>query len=115
MEDLGDSSTGLEPNIAGLLAYVLGWITGLVFILIEKENKFVKFHAIQAIGFSIAFMILAVVVGVIPGIGPMLVGVLNLGGVVVWILCMVKAYQGQEFKLPVVGDIAAKQAAGPSA
>ena len=50
------TSTGLEDNIAGLLCYVAGWVSGLIFLLIETENKFVRFHAVQSIivfGFSL--------------------------------------------------------------
>ena len=115
MPDLGKTSSGLEANLAALLAYVVGWVTGLVFVLIEKENKFVRFHAIQSIALSVVFIAAGVVLGFIPGIGLMLVMLLNLAGLVAWIVCMVKAYQGEQFKLPVIGDFAAKQVGGPSA
>ena len=49
VKDLGKTSSGMQANVAGLLCYLLGVITGIIFILIEKENKFVRFHAMQSI------------------------------------------------------------------
>lgn len=113
----GSSSTGLQPNIAAVLAYVLTWLTGLVFFLIEKQSPFVRFHAMQSIllgvgviALQIALSIISLIMGQIIGILGTLVGLLSLvvvlGFLVVWILCMVKSYQGQMFKLPIIGDIA---------
>jgi uncharacterized membrane protein/ribosomal protein L40E len=108
------STTSLEPNIAGLLCYVLGWITGLVFILIEKENKFVRFHAMQSIVTFGAFTVLSIlfsilqqvdVIWVLFWILQLVTGILAF---VLWILLMVKAYQGAKFKLPIAGDFAEK-------
>lgn len=98
------SSTGLDQNVAGLLCYVGGWITGLVFFLIEKDNKFVKFHAMQAIVTFGALMIL----GFIPIVN-WFVGIVAL---VLWIVLMIKAYQNEKFKLPWLGNLAEKWAAG---
>ena len=108
------STTSLEPNVAGLLCYLVGWITGLVFILIEKENKFVRFHAVQSIVTFGALNVLIVVFGILDGLD--VIGVpfrifwtLTLVlGVVLWIVLMVKAYQGERYKLPIAGDIAEK-------
>ena len=111
------TSTGLEANVAGLLCYVLGWITGLLFILIEKEDKFVRFHAMQSIvtfgaltAISIVLSILAAIpyIGVVFGIMGGIVGILAF---ILWIVLMVKAYQGALYKLPWVGDFAEKQTA----
>jgi uncharacterized membrane protein len=107
--EVGKSSTGMQANFAALLAYVFGLVTGLVFFLVEKESKFVKFHAMQSICFSIAFFVAGVVLAFIPIIGWAIGILLNLGGIVLWIVCMVQAYQGKWFRLPVVGDFAAKQ------
>jgi len=109
------TSTGLEANVAGLLCYVLGWISGLVFILIEKENKFVRFHAMQSIVtfgaitvVSIALSILGLIpfIGVVFDIINVLIGVLAF---VLWIILMVKAAQGTMYKLPWAGNFAEKQ------
>nr|WP_255647946.1 DUF4870 domain-containing protein [Pseudalkalibacillus hwajinpoensis] len=106
------TSSGLEENVAGLLAYVLGFVTGIIFLLIEKENKFVRFHAMQSIVVFGAFFIASLVLNVIPVIGT-IVSVLILPplSLIVWIVLMVKAYQGNRYKLPVAGDFSEKQLA----
>lgn len=109
-KDLGKTSTGMQPNVAALLSYVLGWITGLIFYLIEKENKFVRFHAFQSLVVFLAFMVLQMVLGFVPVIGWSLIPVLWIVQLVLWIVLMVKAYQGEKFKLPVAGDMAEKNA-----
>ena len=100
---MAKSSTGMEENVAGLLCYIAGWVSGLVFFLIEKDSKFVKFHAMQYIITFVA----CVVLGFIP-IVQWVVWVLAL---VLWIILMIKAYQGEKFKLPVIGDLAEKWSA----
>lgn len=104
------SSTGMNENLAALLSYVLGFITGIIFFVIEKESKFVKFHAMQSILVSAALMVLSFVLGFIPFIGWLALILLGPVSFVLWILLMVKAYKYVWFKLPVVGDIAEKQA-----
>ena len=103
------SSTGLDENVAGLLCYVLGWVSGLVFVLLEQKSKFVRFHAIQSIYvfgvLTVAFMILSW----IPFIGWVFSGLLGVLGFVLWIILMIKAYQGAKFKLPWAGDLAEKR------
>ena len=108
------TSTGLEPNIAGLLCYILGWITGLIFFLVEKENEFVRFHAKQSIvvfgAFSAVFILLFILewipyIGVLFLVLNVLLGILSL---VLWVMLMVKAYQGERYKLPWAGDFAEK-------
>lgn len=106
--NLGKTSTGLEANVAGLLCYLLGWITGLIFFLIEKENKYVRFHALQSILVFGAFTVLPFILVMIPALGPMLLPLVSLLELVLWIVLMVKAYQGEKFKLPLAGDIAEK-------
>jgi uncharacterized membrane protein/ribosomal protein L40E len=108
------STTSLEPNVAGLLCYLVGWITGLVFILIEKENKFVRFHAMQSIVTFGAFCVLWIPFSILSQLDILraLFGILyTITGIlafVLWIVLMVKAYQGERFKLPIAGDIAEK-------
>lgn len=108
----GKTSTGLQPNIAGLLCYLLWWITGLVFFILEKENKFVRFHAMQSIIVFGAITIIQIILGFIPVVGLILSYIVWLLSVVLWIVLMLKAYQGQMYKLPVAGDIAEKQTKG---
>jgi uncharacterized membrane protein len=113
--DLGKTSSGIQPNVAGLLCYVGWWVTGLIFLLIEKENKFVRFHAIQSIATFAVIFILAIIFGTIlvislPILGLVIGWILWVLGIVLWILLMYQAYQGKLYKLPIVGNFAAKQA-----
>ena len=107
-KDLGKSSLGLDANVAACLSYVLGLITGIIFYVLEKENKFVKFHAMQSIVLFGAVFVLGIILPFIPVIGLILLPIVYIGSIVLWILLMVKAYQGETFKLPVAGDIAEK-------
>ena len=108
------SSTGLDPNLAGLLCYLLGLITGVVFIIIEKENRYVRFHAFQSLAVFGALFVLSLVAGVIPVLGTLIGILLAPVGLILWILLMVKAYQGERYKLPVAGDWAEEQSGKPA-
>jgi uncharacterized membrane protein len=99
---------GLEQNVAGLLCYVVGWVTGLVFYLVEKENKFVRFHAMQSILVFGGLTVISIILSVIPFLGWVLSTLLSVVALVLWILLMVKAYQNVWYKLPWVGDLAEK-------
>jgi uncharacterized membrane protein len=107
---MAKTSTGLDENIAGLLCYVLGWISGLVFFLIEKENKFVRFHALQSIIVFGVLFIAGFILGYIPFIGWVFKWLISVLALVLWIILMIKAYQGEKFKLPWAGDLAEKNA-----
>jgi uncharacterized membrane protein len=105
------SGTNLEPNVAGLLCYVAGWVTGLVFFLIEKDDDFVRFHAMQSIIVFGGLAILSIIFGIlmlVPFLGYILFSLLWICVLILWILLMVKAYQGEKWKLPVIGDLAEK-------
>jgi len=109
------TSTGLEENIAGLLCYVLGWVSGLVFVLIEKENKFVRFHAFQSIIVFGAITVLSIIFGALSSVFILFLVIyylIGLASLVLWILLMVKAFQGQVYKLPWAGDQAEAWAGG---
>ena len=120
-KDLGKTSTGMQANVAALLSYVLGWLTGLIFFLLEKDNKFVKFHAIQSMIVFGALFVLQIGIGMFMWIFAMMrlgfmipvisfiTGLFYLVSIVLWVILMVKAYQGEMFKLPIAGDIAEKQ------
>jgi len=99
---------GLEPNIAGLLCYVAWWITGLIFFLMEKENRFVRFHAMQSIMVFGGLTVIIWVVSIIPFLNVLVVPLLSILSLVLWIILMVKAYQNVWFKLPWVGNLAEK-------
>lgn len=107
-QNLGTTDTGIKPNVAALLAYLLGFISGLVFILIEKNNKFVRFHAMQSIVVFGVIFAAQWIISFIPGIGLIASGLLSILSVVLWIVLMVKGYQGEKYKLPLAGDIAEK-------
>jgi len=109
---------GLDQNVAGLLCYVLGWITGIIFFLIDKR-PYVRFHAAQSIVVFGGLHILEIVIGIIFGAGFMMMGgfgtfglaaalysLIGLVSLVLWILLMVKAYQGEKFEVPVAAGIA---------
>jgi uncharacterized membrane protein len=98
------TSTGLQPNIAGLLCYVLGWVTGLVFILIERENQFVRFHAWQSIVTFGGLAVISFVLSWIPFVGWVLGLIISILGLVLWIILMIRAYQDQSYKLPIASD-----------
>ena len=121
------SSTGLDENIAALLSYVFGWLGGLIFFLIEKDSRLVRFHAMQSILLNVLAGVIAVVVwvvwmvffvigsaigdivgGLIGIIGTLLWLVFFLGIAIAWILCLVKAFQSQYWKLPIIGNFAEK-------
>ena len=100
---------GIDENIEGLLCYVLGWITGIVFLVLEKENKFVRFHAMQSLATFLAFFIILFIVGMIPLIGWFFHMIGWIIMVILWLFLMYKAFKGERYKLPVVGDFAEKQ------
>ena len=111
MSEEKKSSTGLDSNIGGLLSYVLGWITGLIFFLLEEKDESVRFHAMQSIIVFGAFTVLSIVLGVlfmVPYLGPILGAFFWIASLVLWIILMVKAYQGERYKLPIAGDLAEK-------
>jgi len=107
---MAKTSTGLDENVAGLLCYVLGWISGLVFFLIEKENKFVRFHALQSIIVFGVLFLAGFIIGWIPVIGWVIKWLISVLALVLWIILMIKAYQGEKFKLPWAGSLAEKNA-----
>jgi len=98
----------MEENIEGALCYVLGWVTGIVFYLLEKENKFVKFHAMQSILTFLPLSVIGWIMMWIPFIGWAIGTLIWLLTLILWIVLMIKAYQGEMFKLPIVGDMAEK-------
>lgn len=117
----GTKGTGLAPNIASLLCYICMPITGIIFLVIEKENADVKFHAWQGTIFGVAYLILIIalqiltfILGAIAGFLAVIMGILmtliGIGVFVLWIICLIKSYQGERWKIPYIGDFAAKKA-----
>ncbi len=103
------SSTGLEANLAGALTYVLGPITGILFLVLEKESKFVRFHAMQSTITFVALFVITLILSMIPILGWLLLLPLQLAILVLWIFLMFKAFKGEKFKLPTIGDMAERQ------
>lgn len=100
------TSTGLAENVASLITYVAGFVSGIILLILEKENKVVRFHAIQSIALTVSYFILNFVFDYVPFIGWLLNVLLYPAALVLWIVCMVQAYQGRKFKIPVLGDLA---------
>jgi uncharacterized membrane protein len=119
------TSTGLDPKLAGLLCYILGLITGLIFFLIEKSNPVVRFHAAQSIVFSgatIALWIVLTIVSIVlyqiswtlGNLFNLLTLLVWLGCFILWVVLLIKGYSGQKWKLPVLGDMAERLAGSAS-
>ena len=93
-----------KNNSKAALNYLLGLITGIYFYLTEKEDAFVRFHARQSIIFSLATILGFTVLNLIPFIGWVITPLLGLACFAFWLLLMVKAYQGEEYKIPWLTD-----------
>jgi len=104
------TSTGLAANVAAAASYFLGFVTGIIFLLTERENRFVRFHAMQSTLLFLAIVVLDVLVQLLPILGALIViFVVIPASAVLWLILMFKAYQGEEFSLPVVGRLAAER------
>ncbi|MFC2006386.1 DUF4870 domain-containing protein [Chloroflexota bacterium] len=101
-----DSTTGLEPNVAGLLCYLGGWISGIVFLVIEQKNKFVRFHALQSIVTFGTLTVASAFLKWIPFFGGFFSAVIGILAFILWIILIVKAYQGELYKVPAAGHVA---------
>jgi uncharacterized membrane protein len=109
----GGTSTGLEPRLAAVLCYSLLFVSGVALLVLEKENRFVRFHALQSTLAFGALFVVYVVAGLVPLLGPALAFLLSALGVVLWLHLMYRAWQGQWYKLPWVGDVAEEQLGEP--
>ena len=110
---------GMSENVAAFLCYLVGWVTGIIFFLIDKR-PFVRFHAAQSIVVFGGLHILNIVIGIFFfrvgfmmmggfgafGLGSMLYGLISLVAFILWILLMVKAYQHEKFEVPIAAGIA---------
>lgn len=105
------SSTGLDSNLAGALAYVLGLITGVLMLVIEKRDEYVRFHAMQSIIVFAGLLVLNFLLLGVPVVGLMLYVPFVLGVGLLWIFLVVQAIFGRRYKLPYVGDLAEQQLA----
>ena len=109
---MSETKLGVSENIAGLLAYILGWISGLILLVIEKENKFVRFHAAQSVVLYLALFILNFIIGFLTSIHyigfifALLSLLIALISFVLWIFLMYKAFKGEMYRLPIIADYA---------
>jgi uncharacterized membrane protein len=119
---LGPTSINMEPNVAAGLSY-LTWVAGLIFFLVEKQNRFVRFNAMQEILLTAAYVIVQIVLGIVVGIlgsisstlaliASPLYGLLGLAAFVLWVICIINAFQGKYFKIPFIGDYAERWSGG---
>jgi len=107
---MAETETGIKENVAGLLCYVLTWVTGIIFLIIEPKNKTVRFHAFQSIVVFGALNLAWIIFWWIPFLGWIIGFIVWIGGLILWIVLMVKAYRGEKYKLPIAGDMAEKWA-----
>lgn len=130
---MAKTSMNLDENVASALSYVLVWVTGLIFYVMEKENKTVRFHAMQSIITFLPLTILSAIFSFagsamaityttgpygypVPQYNPAsqaliwISWIISAITIILWIILIIKAYQGEKFKLPIVGDIAEKKA-----
>lgn len=100
------SSTGLPKKTAGALSYVLGPVTGVIFLLMEKD-KFVRFHAMQSIVVFVGLFVLQTLMSITIILLP-LVPLVSIVSFVLWLLMIYRAWQGEEWEVPVFGSYARK-------
>ena len=107
MDTTQKTAIGLDENLTGAVAYALGWITGVALLIVEHENQYVRFHALQSAIFFGALSVLWFVGWSVPLLGwAVSVFIITPVSAAVWLLMLFKAYRGERFKLPIVGDIA---------
>jgi uncharacterized membrane protein len=105
------SAGGLTDNVAGMLAYIT-IIPAIIFLVMEpyNRNRFIRFHSFQCIFLWVALVVIHIVLGFIPVIGWAISICVSLIALALWIVLLIKAYNGQMWKVPVIGDISEKQA-----
>lgn len=105
--DPNKTASGLDENVAGALCYALGFVTGIVFLMKEPSNKFVRFHAWQSTITFVSLSVAMVLLQSIPLLGMLIAVFLVIPlSAVLWLILMFKAYQGERFKLPIAGEMA---------
>jgi len=102
------TSTGFDANVAAALSYLVGFVTLIIFLVVEKDNRFVRFHAMQSTLVFAGIVALDVLLQIVPILGALLVVFVVIpASAILWLVLMFKAYQGEQFKLPLVGQMAA--------
>jgi uncharacterized membrane protein len=100
---------GLPSNVAATLAYAFGALSGIVILMIERDDKFVRFHAWQSTLTFLGALLTSLLLSSLPVLGWLLNIAFTAGLVALWVLLMLKAFAGEKFKLPYVGEIAERQ------
>lgn len=103
------SSTGLDPKVAGLLCYLVGFITGIIFLIVEKKSYFVKFHAMQSTVVFGGLAAINLILSFIPIIGWLLGIIVGPLTFILWIALMLLALQGRTIRIPVISDFVDEQ------
>ena len=106
------SSTGLEPRLAAVLSYLFGFVSGIIFLVIERDSQYVRFHAMQSTVTFISLFVIRVVAEIIPVLGNAIGWLASAASLAVWALLMVKAWQGERYKLPMIGEMAEERTSG---
>ena len=105
MQEKKSSSIGLDENVAGFLCYLFGFVTGIVFLVVEKESRFVKFHAMQSTITFLGLFIVSFIISWIPILN-LLVYPIWILSLILWLILMIKALRGERYSLPIVGKMA---------
>ena len=100
---------GIEENFEAALCYVGTWITGIIFLALEKDNQFVRFHAMQSLVTFLGLFILGIIGGMIPVLGAIFSLLITPVGFVLWLVLMYKTYNKEKYKLPYIGEFSEEQ------
>jgi len=102
------TASGLDPKVAALLSWLFFPVTSLIFVLVEKDDRYVKFHAYQSLLAGVAVIIAYTISSAlyVVLIGFLLTPLVGIASLVIWVMGMMKGYQGEKWKLPVIGDMA---------
>lgn len=105
-KDLGTCSLGLSPSTAAGISYLFGFLSGVAMLVLEKENKFVRFHAMQSTAVFIFLFVVNVIVSIIPFLNVLLSPLISIIALIAWVYLMLNAFRGEKISLPVFGEIA---------
>ena len=103
------AETKSNDNVLGAVAYLLGFITGVVLLLVEKKSQYVRFHAMQSTILFGGLFVVNLALGFIPRLGWLVGFVVSIAAFIMWLVLMWKAFNGEMYKVPYVGGLAEKQ------
>lgn len=103
---MGQSSTGLQQHIANFIAYLFGWISGLLILFVEKDDQQVRFHGAQSVTIFGTLTVLNILLPFIPAVGPLLLALLAPVTLLAWIVMMVMSLLGAAPRVPIVKNFA---------